>query len=32
MKGGFIMSLVKIEEMIDFCEEQNIFYFCDLVN
>ena len=32
MKGGFIMSLVKIEEMIDFCEKENIFYFCDLVN
>ena len=26
------MSLVKIEEMIDFCEEQNIFFFCFFFN
>ena len=26
------MSLKNVEEMIDFCEKENIFYFCDLVN
>lgn len=26
------MSLKNVEEMIDFCEKENVFYFCDLVD
>lgn len=26
------MNIEKIDEMLDFCEKKNIFYFCDLVD